>query len=109
MAHCYEAVQLHMLLDAIMYYKRAANYNNKEAIALHQLAKLHQELSCDEEVAFYYKKDITKIENEEREGPNMLEALLFLAINCSTHMMTKEMEVYCNKLLDYNRASLWYV
>ncbi|KAF6159826.1 hypothetical protein GIB67_032910 [Kingdonia uniflora] len=102
MAHCYEAEHLRMLEDAIKCYKRAANCNDREAIALHRLAKLHKELGRDEEAAFYYKKDIEKMENEEREGPNMVEALLFLATHCRTYNMLKESKVYCNRLLDYN-------
>ncbi|KAF6136828.1 hypothetical protein GIB67_030113 [Kingdonia uniflora] len=102
MAHCYKTEQLHMLEDAIKCYKRAANCNDREAIALHQLAKLHKELGRDEEAVFYFKKDIEKMENEERKGPNMVEALLFLATHCRIHMMTIETEVYCNRLLDYN-------
>ncbi|KAG8379049.1 hypothetical protein BUALT_Bualt07G0047900 [Buddleja alternifolia] len=84
MAQCYETEQLHMLEEAIKCYKRAANCNDREAIALHQLAKLHCELGRTEEAAFYYKKDLERMESEEREGPNMVEALMFLAQHCKT-------------------------
>jgi anaphase-promoting complex subunit 8 len=101
MAQCYETDQLHLLEDAIKCYRRAANCNDKEAIALHQLAKLHFELGRPEEAAFYYKKDLDRMEDEEREGPNMVEALLFLAQHCRTHKRLEEAEVYCTRLLDY--------
>jgi anaphase-promoting complex subunit 8 len=101
MAQCYETDQLHLLEDAIKCYRRAANCNDKEAIALHQLAKLHCELGRLEEAAFYYKKDLVRMEAEEREGPNMVEALLFLAQHCRTHKRLEEAEVYCTRLLDY--------
>ncbi|KAG6753050.1 hypothetical protein POTOM_043094 [Populus tomentosa] len=101
MAQCYETDQLHLLEDAIKCYRRAANCNDKEAIALHQLAKLHCELGRPEEAAFYYKKDLERMEDEEREGPNMVEALLFLAQHCRTHKRLEEAEVYCTRLLDY--------
>jgi anaphase-promoting complex subunit 8 len=41
------------------------------------------------------------MEDEEREGPNMVEALLFLAQHCRTHKRLEEAEVYCTRLLDY--------
>ncbi|CAA2997786.1 anaphase-promoting complex subunit 8 [Olea europaea subsp. europaea] len=90
-----------MLEEAIKYYKRAANCNDREAIALHQLAKLHCELGHTEEVAFYYKKDLDRMEAEEREGPNMVEALMFLAQICKPKKRFEEAEVYCTCLLDF--------
>ncbi|KAM7475569.1 hypothetical protein LguiB_022812 [Lonicera macranthoides] len=101
MAQCYETDQLHMLEEAIKCYRRAANCNDREAIALHQLAKLHNELGRSEEAAFYYKKDLERMESEEREGPNMVEALLFLATHCKSQKRFEEAEVYCTRLLDY--------
>ncbi|XAR65418.1 hypothetical protein NMG60_11009544 [Bertholletia excelsa] len=101
MAQCYETEQLRMLEDAIKCYRRAANCNDREAIALHQLAKLHSELGRLEEAAFYYKKDLDRMEDEEREGPNMVEALLFLATYCKAQKRFEEAEVYCTRLLDY--------
>ncbi|GKV14227.1 hypothetical protein SLEP1_g25129 [Rubroshorea leprosula] len=64
MAQCCETEQLHMVEEAIKCYRRAANCNDREAIALHQLAKLYKELGCSDEAAFYYKKDL------EREDGN---------------------------------------
>lgn len=100
LAQCYESDQLHMLEDAIKCYKRAVNCNDSEAIALHQLAKLHSELGRSEEAAFYYKKDLEKMEAEQREGPNMVEALLFLATYCKASKRFQEAEIYCTRLLD---------
>ncbi|XP_048229235.1 anaphase-promoting complex subunit 8 isoform X2 [Ricinus communis] len=101
MAQCYETDQLQMREEAIKCYRRAANCNDREAIALHQLAKLHAELGRSEEAAFYYKKDLERMEAEEREGPNMVEALLFLAQHCREQKRFEEAEVYCTRLLDY--------
>lgn len=101
MAQCYESEQLRMLEEAIKCYRRAANCNDREAIALHQLAKLHSELGQSEEAAFYYKKDLERMEAEEREGPNMVEALLFLATYYKTEKKFDEAEIYCTRLLDY--------
>lgn len=102
MAQCYETEQLRMLEEAIKCYRRAAHCNDREAIALHRLAKLHSELGQSKEAAFYYKKDLERMEDEEREGPNMVEALLFLANHCRAQKKFEEAEVYCTRLLDYN-------
>ncbi|KAJ1442435.1 Tetratricopeptide-like helical domain superfamily [Sesbania bispinosa] len=101
MAQCYETDQLRMLDEAIKCYRRAANCNDREAIALPQLAKLHAELGRPEEAAFYYKKDLERMESEEREGPNMVEALLYLAKYYKAQKRFEEAEVYCTRLLDY--------
>ena len=101
MAQCYETDQLRMLDEAIKCYRRAANCNDREAIALHNLAKLHSELGRPEEAAFYYKKDLERMESEEREGPKMVEALLYLAKYYRAQKKFEDAEVYCTRLLDY--------
>ncbi|KAJ0970665.1 hypothetical protein J5N97_018624 [Dioscorea zingiberensis] len=101
MAQCYESVPLQMLEEAITCYMRAANCNDREGIALHQLAKLHSVLGHSEQAAFYYKKDLEKLEADERQGPNMIEALLFLAKHCKAEKRFEEAEMYCTRLLDY--------
>lgn len=101
MGQCYESEQLRMLEKAVKCYRRAADCNDGEAIALHQLAKLHAELGHPDEAAFYYKKDLERMEDEEREGPNMVEALLFLAKYYSAQERSEEAEVYCTRLMDY--------
>jgi len=100
MAQCYENDQIHMLDEAIKCYRRASNCNDGEAIAMHQLGKLHSELGHHEEAAFYYKKDLERMESEERNGPNTVEALLFLA-NYYKSRRRFEAEAYCTRLLDY--------
>ncbi|KAI9087553.1 hypothetical protein K1719_030423 [Acacia pycnantha] len=101
MGQCYETEQLRMLDEAIKCYRRAADCNDGEAIALHQLAKLHSELGRPDEAAFYYKKDLERMEDEEREGPNVVEALIYLATYCRAQERYEEAEVYCTRLLDY--------
>ncbi|KAJ0970626.1 hypothetical protein J5N97_018585 [Dioscorea zingiberensis] len=98
MAQCYESVPLQMLEEAITCYMRAANCNDREGIALHQLAKLHSVLGHSEQAAFYYKKDLEKLEADERQGPNMIEALLFLAKHCKAEKRFEEAEMYCTRL-----------
>lgn len=101
MAQCYETEQVSMLEEAIKCYKRAANCNDREAIALHKLAKLHCDLDKAEEAAFYYSKDLERMELEEREGPNMVEALMFLSHHCKSQRRFDEAEIYCTRLLDF--------
>jgi anaphase-promoting complex subunit 8 len=52
MAQCYANDKLRMLDKAIKCYRRASNCCDMEAIALHQLAKLHSELGRLHEAAF---------------------------------------------------------
>lgn len=87
--------------EAIKCYRRAADCNDREAIALHQLAKMHKELGRFEEAAFYYKQDLERMEDEEREGRNTVEALLFLGQHCKDQKRFEEAIMYCNRLLDY--------
>ncbi|GAB2289936.1 anaphase-promoting complex component apc8 [Dionaea muscipula] len=101
MAQCYESDQLQMLEEAIKCYKRAADCQDVEAIAVNKLAKLHNELGRNAEAAFYYKKDLERMEAEEREGPNVVDALLFLAKYTRAQKRFEEAEVYCTRLLDY--------
>ncbi|RCV07612.1 hypothetical protein SETIT_1G258700v2 [Setaria italica] len=101
MAQCYESDPLQMIEEAIKCYERAANSNDTEGIALHQLAKLHNLLGHSEEAAFYYKKDLERMEVEERQGQNFVEALLFLAKHYKSIGSFEEAEHYCTRLLDY--------
>lgn len=102
MAHCYENEQLRMVEEAIKCYRRAANGDDSEAIALRQLAKLYRELGRLEEAAFYYKKDLERMELEERDGPYVVETLLFLGDYYREQKRYEEAEVYCTRLLDYS-------
>ncbi|URD83175.1 Anaphase-promoting complex subunit [Musa troglodytarum] len=101
MAQCYESAPLQMLEEAIKCYTRAANSNDSEGIALHQLAKLHGVLGHSEQAAFFYKKDLERMEAEGRQGPNMVEAMLYLARYYKSEKKLEEAEFYCTRLLDY--------
>ncbi|AEE78373.1 cell division cycle protein 23 homolog [Arabidopsis thaliana] len=102
MAKCYQTEQLYMLEEAIKCYKRAVNCTDTEGIALNQLAKLHQKLGRNEEAAYYFEKDLERMDAEGLEGPNMFEALVFLATHFKNHKKFEEAEVYCTRLLDYS-------
>ncbi|WOL15962.1 hypothetical protein Cni_G24744 [Canna indica] len=101
MAQCYESAPLQMLEEAIKCYTRAASCNDREGIALYQLAKLHSVLGHSEQAAFFYKKDLDRMEAEDRQGPNMVEAILYLARYYKAEGRFEESEYYCTRLLDY--------
>ncbi|KAJ6809754.1 anaphase-promoting complex subunit 8 [Iris pallida] len=101
MAQCYESAPLKMFDEAIKCYTKAANSNDREGMALHYLAKLHSTLGHSEQAEFYYKKDLERMEAEERQGPNMVDALLFLAHHCKTEKRFEEAAMYCTRLLDH--------
>ncbi|XP_076902400.1 anaphase-promoting complex subunit 8-like [Bidens hawaiensis] len=102
MGQCYERNDIGMIDKAIKCYKRATDCNDREAIAIHKLASLHKELGQNDEAAYYYKKDLERMEDEERDGPNIVEALSFLSSYCREHGRFEDAEVYCIRLLDYN-------
>ncbi|KAG9452207.1 hypothetical protein H6P81_005111 [Aristolochia fimbriata] len=102
MAMCYRSEQLNMLEEAIKCYKRSANCNDREGIALYQLAKLNSELGHSDEAAFYYKKDLERLEIEERDGPNMVEALQYLANYCKTQGNMDDAQMYFARLLHFS-------
>lgn len=102
MAQCYQSAPLQMLEDAIKCYTKAVNCNEREGIALHQLAKLHSNLGHSEKAAYFYKKDLEMMDAEERQGPNMIEALLFLTKYLKAEKKFEEAEIYCTRLLDYS-------
>lgn len=102
MAQCYQSAPLQMLEDAIKCYTKAVNCNEREGIALHQLAKLHSTLGYSEKAAYFYKKDLEIMDAEERQGTNMIEALLFLTKYLKAEKRFEEAEVYCTRLLDYS-------
>ncbi|XP_021733705.1 anaphase-promoting complex subunit 8-like [Chenopodium quinoa] len=101
MAHCYESDHLRMFEEAIKCYKRAANRQDTEAIAINRLAKLYDQQGQHAEAAFYYKKDLDRMEADEREGPNLVDALMFLAKYYRAQKRFEEAEIYCTRLLDY--------
>lgn len=102
MAHCYESPALSMFDEAIKCYNKAVSNNDREGIALHRLAKLHHSLGNTEMAVFYYKKDLEKMDAEERQGQSMVEALMFLAKHCKAEQKFDEAQMYCNRLLNFS-------
>ncbi|KAM6598170.1 hypothetical protein CsatA_008694 [Cannabis sativa] len=80
MARCYETDQLRMLDEAIKCYKRAVNGNDREAIALCQLAKLHHELGRSEEGRFTTKWIWKGWKMKTEKDPIWLKLCFFLLL-----------------------------
>ncbi|CAM6083310.1 unnamed protein product [Calypogeia fissa] len=101
MGQCYENEQLQMHDAAIRCYKRAVSNNDREGIALHKLAKLHHQLGQMDQAATFYRKNLDRMEADQNEGQDIVEALLFLATHCKNQHMLEAAEHYCTRLLDY--------
>ncbi|MCO5606730.1 hypothetical protein L7F22_060920 [Adiantum nelumboides] len=101
MGQCYENENLQMHMAAIRCYRRAVNNNDREGIALHKLAKLHNFLGQIDQAAFYFKKNLERMETDQTEGSDIVDALLFLAQHCRNQNRLIEAEQYCTRLLDY--------
>lgn len=103
MGMCYESESLSLPSAAIRCYRRAVQSSDREGIALHKLAKLHASLGQSEQAAFYFRKNLERIDSEQAEGPDLVEALLFLAqyLKARGGPNLAEAENFCTRLLDY--------
>ncbi|GAQ83915.1 Anaphase-promoting complex [Klebsormidium nitens] len=101
MGQCYENEQLGMQEAAIRCYRRAVSYEDREGIALHKLARLHQQLEQMDEAAHYFRKNLERMEQDQADGRDVVEALVFLAAYCKNQGLLHEAEQYCTKLMDY--------
>lgn len=104
MGHCYQQEQLGLLDAAIRCHRRALPYD-KEGVAVHELAKLHERLNQRAEAAHYHKLNLDRIDGEGISGQDAVEALSFLA---EFHKDTGEYELaeqYYTRLLDFGAGS----
>ncbi|EFJ14516.1 hypothetical protein SELMODRAFT_268860 [Selaginella moellendorffii] len=101
MGQCYENEQLQMFDAAIRCYRRAVNNNDREGIALNKLAKLHSQLGQADQASYYYKKNLERLEADQSEGQDVVDALLFLATHSKNQGFLDDSEMYCMRLLDY--------
>jgi anaphase-promoting complex subunit 8 len=99
--NCYESGHLEMFDASIKCYLRALRNNDNEGIAMHKLAKLHSNLGCHDEVARYYKMNLERMEKEHNDGPEMMDALYYLASYYKHRKDFETAEMYCSRLLDY--------
>ncbi len=101
MGQCYETEQLNMHDAAIRCYRRAVSNSDREGIALHKLAKLHESLGQADQAAYYYRKNLKRMEADQNEGQDFVDALLFLANYCKNQGSLEEAEKFCDQLLDH--------
>lgn len=101
MGQCYESEQLQIYDAAIRCYKRAVNNNDREGIALNKLAKLHVNLGRHEQAAFYFRKNLERMEADQNESQEYVDALLFLGNYSKNNGSLEEAEIYCTRVLDY--------
>uniref|UniRef100_M1CA81 Cell division cycle n=1 Tax=Solanum tuberosum TaxID=4113 RepID=M1CA81_SOLTU len=91
---------------ALHYFKKSVFLQPSDSrlwIAMAQCFETEQLHMLEEAIkSFYYKKDLEIMEAEEREGPNLVEALMFLARYYKAQKRFEDAEVYCTRLLDYS-------
>jgi anaphase-promoting complex subunit 8 len=101
MAHCYASSALNQPEAAVECYRRALP-NDKEGVALHQLALLHQQLGRREEASHYYKMNLEQVEAAGlAESSDAVQALQFLADYHQAAGQLEEASRYYERLLDY--------
>ncbi|CAI5469030.1 unnamed protein product [Closterium sp. Yama58-4] len=101
MGQCYEAQQLQQPEAAIRCYRRAVASNESEGLALHKLSKLYEGLGQMKQAAHFYKRNLDRMDSEQVEGPELVEALLFLATHHRSEGSLAEAERYSTRLLDF--------
>ena len=97
MAGCYK--QLGKKPEAIKCYQRAELNNDREGIALTELARLFREENDRDQAAKYFREMLKLRELQEVSGETQ-EALLFLAYYCKDTGKLKEAQQHCSRLLD---------
>lgn len=100
MGHCYQQEQLGLLDAAIRCHQRALPYD-KEGVAVHALAKLHERLGQRSEAAHYHRLNLERMSAEGISGQDAVEALTFLADFCKHTGDFEAAERYYMELLDY--------
>ena len=78
LANCYE--RLDKPEEAIKCTQKAERVKDKEAIALHKLAKLYMMRGEDDKAAQCFQENLTRLDKENMNTPETLEALRFLSV-----------------------------
>ena len=97
MAGCYK--QLGKKPEAIKCYQRAEVNNDREGIALTELARLFREENDRDQAAKYFR-EMLKLRELQEMSCETQEALLFLAYYCKDTGELKEAQQHCSRLLD---------
>lgn len=78
LANCYERLDKHD--EAIKCTQRAERVKDKEAIAMHKLAKLYMMRGEDDKAASCFQENLSRLDKENLNTNETLEALRFLAL-----------------------------
>ena len=78
LANCYERLDKHD--EAIKCTQRAERVKDKEAIAMHKLAKLYMLRGEDDKAAHCFQENLQRLDKENLNTNETLEALKFLAL-----------------------------
>ena len=88
--------------EAIQCYKRAESNDDREGIALQELARLFDAEGDERQAAHYYAEMLKQRESHgEMVGQETQDALLFLANHCKDSGALEEAQQYCSRLLDF--------
>ncbi|KAI8473690.1 MAG: hypothetical protein J3K34DRAFT_518801 [Monoraphidium minutum] len=101
LGQCYESGDLNMPQVAVRCYRRAVANGDREGIALHKLAKLHEGMGDAATAAHYYRLNLERLDAEgAAAGSDTVDALLFLAEHCKDQGEFQEAEALCQRLMD---------
>lgn len=87
-------------VQAIRCYERAESNDDREGIALQELARLHHESGNDAQAATCYARNLALRDAQQLEGSDTIEALKFLAEHCKRKGELDKAEPFCTRLLD---------
>ena len=103
LAHCYASPALSDTAAAIRCYERALK-NDREGVAVAQLATLHKQRGETEAAAKYYKMNIDRIESEGLSGQDAVVAMQFLAQYHKSKGELETAQTYFERLLDFGQV-----
>lgn len=101
LGQCFE--RLGRLGEAVRCLERAAGNGDREGIVFRNLARLYSEpavLDADRS-AYYYSKELDRLERAGDQGQLMIDALMALATHCANKKLWNDAERFCFRLMDY--------
>jgi anaphase-promoting complex subunit 8 len=106
MGQCYQRESLGAYDAAIRCHRRALPYD-REGVAVHELAKLHDRLGQKGDAAHYHRMNLTRLEAEGAapSGQDAVEALQYLADFAKESKRYAEAEELYARLLDYGAVA----
>jgi anaphase-promoting complex subunit 8 len=89
--------------EAVRCHERAVGNGDREGVAFRSLARLYQtpDVHDTDRAAFYFRKELDRLERAGDQGQQMIEALFYLAQHCHQKKLWDDAERYCYRLMDY--------